>query len=78
MGDPCGIRGFGEGEKHKIKQIIKKYKKSAKSEKKNWLKMIWNALRSPRNAFKNQNSKTLEIGEIWKKMEIFIINRAER
>ena len=34
MGDPCGIRGFGEGEKHKIKQIIKKYKRSAKSEKK--------------------------------------------
>ena len=33
MGDPWGIGGFRGGEKHNIKQIVKKSQKSAKSEK---------------------------------------------
>ena len=65
MGDPWGIGGFrGEG-KPNFKQIVKKKsvkksQKSAKSEKnlKNLifflLKMVWNALGTPRNTFKSQ------------------------
>ena len=70
MGDPWGIGDYRGVEKPNIKQIVnknrwkkKKLKKAAKSGKKIekigyffLLKMVYNALGTPRNTFKSQKS----------------------